>query len=317
MTLQNRGKLSEFFRKNISFLAFVILFFAFSVTVPDKFLTSSNLLTFLGSSMDVLVVAMGGTFIILLGSIDLSAGSMVALCGVIAAKLFVSTGNLFVSVAVTCLFSCAVYALQGTLHAFLKVPTFIVTLAFLSIARACATLLSGGVNTSVPYSSPFKTIFGLRPWTLFIGFGIFFFCLFLEKYTVFGRFTKLTGGDEVVAQLSGLNVNKIKIMVYAFAGVMTGLGACLMAGRIGSGSPSIGDGYELTIISSVVLGGTSQRGGVGSVVGTLVGCVTLKLLANGLVIWGMSSEVQKLITGAILILAVFVSQERRKNMIVK
>ena len=102
-----------------------------------------------------------------------------------------------------------------------------------------------------------------------------------------------------------------------FAGLLTGLGAVVMAARMGSGSPSVGDGYELDVISAVVLGGTSQRGGIGGVRGTLIGVLTLKMLANGLVLWGLSSEIQLFIKGLILIMAVFVSQERSRNMVVK
>ena len=317
MEQSKNKKLTEFLQKYISFLAFLILFVLFSATVPGKFLTGSNLLTFTGASMDLLIVAMGATFIILLGSIDLSAGSMLALNGVIAAKLYAATGSMAVALLATCAFSMAVYALMGVIHTGLKVPTFIVSLAFLSIARASATLLSGGANTSIPYDSAFKTVLGLRPWILIVGFGIFVICLLIEKYSVFGRYTKLVGGDETVARLSGINVAKIKILVYTFAGFMTGLGACVSAARMGSGSPSVGDGFELTVISAVVLGGTSQRGGIGGVTGTLVGCLTLRMLTNGLVLWGLSSEVQKIVSGAILVLAVFVSQERSKNMVVK
>jgi ribose transport system permease protein len=117
--------------------------------------------------------------------------------------------------------------------------------------------------------------------------------------------------------LSGIDVNKRKIMVYLFAGIMTAIGGVIMAARIGSGSPSIGDGYELNVISAVVLGGTSQRGGIGGVRGTLIGALTLTMLANGLVLWGMPSEVQLLIKGAVLVLAVFISQERGTGAVVK
>jgi len=310
-------KMSTFFRKYISFLAFVILFVLFSVLATDKFLTIENILLFVTASMDVLIVACGGTFTEFLGSIDLSAGSMLALFGVISAKMYLATNNLLITVLATVAMSVVVYFIMGIAHVTLKVPTFIVTLAFLSIGRASATLLSGGINTSIPYDSPYKTIFGLRPWILIIGFGIFVITLLIERFTVFGRYTKLVGADETVARLSGVNVSKIKVLVYMFAGIMTGIGAIVAAARMGSGSPSVGEGYELTVISAIVLGGTSQRGGVGSVVGTLVGAFTLKMLANGLVIMGMSSEIQKIVTGVVLVLAVFVSQERTKNMIVK
>ncbi|MBS4989588.1 ribose ABC transporter permease [Anaerotruncus colihominis] len=317
MTWEHKAKLTTFLKKNISLLAFVILFILFSLTCNGKFLTVSNLLTIGGSAMDLLIVAMGATFIILLGSIDLSAGSMMALCGVLTAKLFAKTGSTILTLIIVMAVSMLIYLMQGLAHTRLKVPTFIVTLGFLSIARASATMISGGTNTSIPFTSSLKIYLGLKPWILIIGFGVFFICLLIEKFTLFGRYTKLVGGDEIVAKLSGLNVDKIKLKVFMFAGLLTGLGAVVMAARMGSGSPSVGDGYELDVISAVVLGGTSQRGGIGGVRGTLIGVLTLKMLANGLVLWGLSSEIQLFIKGLILIMAVFVSQERSRNMVVK
>lgn len=317
MTWEKKVKLTKFLKKNISLLAFVILFVLFTLTCGGKFLTVSNLLTIGGSAMDLMIVAMGATFIILLGSIDLSAGSMMALCGVITAKLFAITHSAVVTLLAVIVISVLIYLLQGLAHTRLKVPTFIVTLGFLSIARASATMISGGTNTSIPFDSTLKTFLGLKPYILLIGFGAFFVCLIIEKYTLFGRYTKLVGGDEIVAKLSGLNVDRIKLKVFMFAGALTGLGATVLAARMGSGSPSVGDGYELDVISAVVLGGTSQRGGIGGVKGTLIGVLTLKMLANGLVLWGLSSEIQLFIKGCILIMAVFVSQERSRNMVVK
>ena len=317
MTWEHKAKLTTFLKKNISLLAFVLLVIMFSLTCNGKFMTVSNLLTIGGSAMDLLIVAMGATFIILLGSIDLSAGSMMALCGVLTAKLFAKTGSTILTLIIVMAVSMLIYLMQGLAHTRLKVPTFIVTLGFLSIARASATMISGGTNTSIPFTSSLKIYLGLKPWILIIGFGVFFICLLIEKFTLFGRYTKLVGGDEIVAKLSGLNVDKIKLKVFMFAGLLTGLGAVVMAARMGSGSPSVGDGYELDVISAVVLGGTSQRGGIGGVRGTLIGVLTLKMLANGLVLWGLSSEIQLFIKGLILIMAVFVSQERSRNMVVK
>ena len=131
MDQSKNKKLSAFLQKYISFLAFAILFVLFSATVPAKFLAGSNILTFIGASMDLLIVALGATFIILLGSIDLAAGSYLVLCGVIAAKLYQANGNLLLALVLTCLFAMAAYAIMGCIHAFMKVPTFITTLGFL------------------------------------------------------------------------------------------------------------------------------------------------------------------------------------------
>jgi ribose/xylose/arabinose/galactoside ABC-type transport system permease subunit len=251
------------------------------------------------------------------GSIDLSAGSMIALTGVVAVKAYVATNNLILAILAAMAISLLCYFVIVIAHTQLEVPTFICSLGMLSIARAVVTMISSGTITMLPYDSPFKKIFGLRPSILIVGFALFVFALIIEKYTLFGRYTRLIGGDEIVARLSGIDVNKRKIMVYLFAGIMTAIGGVIMAARIGSGSPSIGDGYELNVISAVVLGGTSQRGGIGGVRGTLIGALTLTMLANGLVLWGMPSEVQLLIKGAVLVLAVFISQERGTGAVVK
>ena len=307
----------KFLKKNISFAAFVILFVLFTFTCNGKFLTAANLLTICGSSVDLLLCALGTTYIIMLGSIDLSTGSMLSLCGVVAAKIFVSTNSFAAALFGAIGVSLAAYLLMGVVYTQMKIPAFIVTLGMLSIARATVTMLSGGTITMIPFDSPFKQFLGMRPWILIIGAVVFVIAWLIERFTLFGRYTRLIGGDETVAKLSGINITKQKILVFIFAGVMTALGGLIMAARIGSGSPSIGQGYELNVISAVVLGGTSFQGGIGGVKGTLIGALTLGMLANGLILWGMPTEVQLLIKGVILILAVYVSLERTPNMIVK
>ncbi|MEZ3436107.1 MAG: ABC transporter permease [Lachnospiraceae bacterium] len=306
-----------FIKKNISLAAFVILFVLFSCTTAGKFLRVSNLLSVLTASTDLLICSLGATFIILMGSIDLSVGSMISLCGVIAAKIYLSTNSIVVTLLAAVLVSIACYLFMGVIHTQLKVPTFIVTLGMLSIARALVTMVSGGSITMIDYNGKIKQIFGLRPWILIIAIGLFVIVWVVEKFTLFGRFTRLVGGDENVARLSGVNVKKQKILVFLFAGLLTAIGGIVMAARIGSGSPSVGQGYELDVITAVVLGGTAQTGGVGGVRGTLIGVLTIGILANGLILWGMPSEVQLLIKGLVVIFAVAVSTERKQNMIVR
>lgn len=306
-----------FIKKNISLAAFVILFVLFSCTTAGKFLRVSNLLSVLTASTDLLICSLGATFIILMGSIDLSVGSMISLCGVIAAKIYLSTNSIIVTLLAAVLVSIACYLFMGVIHTQLKVPTFIVTLGMLSIARALVTMVSGGSITMIDYNGKIKQIFGLRPWILIIAIGLFVIVWVVEKFTLFGRFTRLVGGDENVARLSGVNVKKQKILVFLFAGLLTAIGGIVMAARIGSGSPSVGQGYELDVITAVVLGGTAQTGGVGGVRGTLIGVLTIGILANGLILWGMPSEVQLLIKGLVVIFAVAVSTERKQNMIVR
>ena len=315
--MENKNVVVSFIKKNISLAAFVILFILFSFTTAGKFLKINNLLSVLTSSTDLLICALGGTFIILMGSIDLSVGSMISLCGVIAAKIYLSTNSLIVALLATVAVSLVCYLFMGVIHVQLKVPTFIVTLGMLSIARALVTMISGGSITMVDYNGAIKQVFGLRPWILIIAIAAFAVVFLIERFTLFGRYTRLVGGEENVARLSGINVKKQKVLVFLFAGVLTALGGIVMAARIGSGSPSVGVGYELDVITAVVLGGTSQTGGVGGVRGTLIGVLTIGILANGLVLWGMPSEVQLLIKGLVVIFAVAVSTERKPNMIVR
>ena len=315
--MENKNVVVSFIKKNISLAAFVILFILFSFTTAGKFLKINNLLSVLTSSTDLLICALGGTFIILMGSIDLSVGSMISLCGVIAAKIYLSTNSLIVALLATIAVSLVCYLFMGVIHVQLKVPTFIVTLGLLSIARALVTMISGGSITMVDYNGAIKQVFGLRPWILIIAIAAFAVVFLIERFTLFGRYTRLVGGEENVARLSGINVKKQKVLVFLFAGVLTALGGIVMAARIGSGSPSVGVGYELDVITAVVLGGTSQTGGVGGVRGTLIGVLTIGILANGLVLWGMPSEVQLLIKGLVVIFAVAVSTERKPNMIVR
>lgn len=309
-------------KKNVSFAAFIVLFVLFSFTTQGKFFRADNLLMVLGSSMDVLVCALGATFIIMLGSIDLSAGSMVSLNGVVAAMTYVhlykSAGPvpaLLTALAVAAVVSVLCYLVMGLIHTKMKVPTFIVTLGMLSIARALVTMTSSGKVIMIPYDSPFKRVFGLSPWML--GLGLFVIVWLIERYTLFGRYTRLIGGEETVAKLSGINVDRMKIYVFLFAGILMAIGGMIMAARMGSGSPSTGRSYELIVISAVVLGGTSQRGGIGGVRGTLIGTLTLQILDNGLILWRMPGEIQMMIKGIILIFAVYVSLDRKPNMVVK
>lgn len=242
---------------------------------------------------------------------------MISLCGVIAAKIYETTTSTLAAVLAAIAVSVLFYGIMGVAHTRLQVPTFIVTLGFLSIARAVVTMISSGTITMIPFDSPFKKYFGLKPWIIILGLVMFIIVWLIERYTLFGRYTRLIGGDERVAKLSGINVNKQKVLVFLFAGLFTAIGGVVMAARIGSGSPAIGQGYELNVISAVVLGGTSQRGGIGGVRGTLIGALTLAVLSNGLVLLGMPSEVQLFIKGIVLILAVYVTLERNPNAITK
>lgn len=311
------GKVRSFVKKNISFAAFILMFTVFLITVGPKFVQLSNIQTILEQSAALLVVAVGVTFVILIGAIDLSVGSVVALVGVVAAAVLRDTGNTLLAVGAGLAVGLVTGLINGVLHAYAAVPSFIVTLGMLSVARAVTIIFTSGTVIMVEFESALKTIFGLSPWMLIVAALAAILGWVLQKYTIFGRYTMMIGGDETVARLSGINVRRLKTIVYVVAGAFTALGGVMIAARIGSGSPATGQGYELDVISAVVLGGTSLRGGIGGVRGTILGALTLSMLNNGLVLLGVASDVQLLVKGIVLILAVFVSLERKKDEVVK
>lgn len=306
----------DFIRKNISFSAFILMFAFFFVVLGPRFVQPGNIQTILEQSVGLLIVAVGVTFVILIGCIDLSVGSVVALVGVIAATVLKSTGSTLSAVLAGLAVGVACGLANGVIHSYFAVPSFIVTLGMLSIARAITILFSGGSVVMIPFESVFKQ-FGLTPWMLVIGAVLALAGWVLQRFTIFGRYTLMIGGDETVARLSGINVRRLKTMVFTVCGLFTALGGIVIAARIGSGSPSTGQGYELDVISAVVLGGTSLRGGIGGVRGTILGALTLSMLNNGLVLMGVASDVQLLVKGLVLILAVYVSLERAKDEVIK
>jgi ribose/xylose/arabinose/galactoside ABC-type transport system permease subunit len=178
-------------------------------------------------------------------------------------------------------------------------------------------LFTGGTVVMIEFDSGLKQIFGLSPWMLIVAAFAAVIAWVAQKYTIFGRYMYMIGGDETVARLSGINVRQMKVLIYTVCGAFTALGGIMIAARIGSGSPATGQGYELDVISAVVLGGTSMRGGIGGVRGTILGALTLAMLNNGLVLLGVASDVQLLVKGIVLILAVYVSLEHKKDEVVK
>lgn len=321
-------KVFKFIKRHISVSAFIVIFLFFTIYCfaagRASFIALDNLKTILESSIVTMIVAFGVFFAILQGGIDLSVGSVLGLSGVISASVYVNclAGGMpdFLCTILAALSAIGIGLLCGGIngftHSYMKIPSFIATLGMLSIARAACTLYTGGSIISVPFESSFKKI-GMFPWIIIVGAVFFVLTYFFHKKTVFGRYVRMIGGDENVARLCGIKVTRYKFYVMALCGVLAGCGGIVMAARLGSGSPTTGDKFEMDAISSVVLGGTPLSGGFGSIIGTLIGALILAMINNGLVLIGISSEWQMLVKGVILILAVFMSLERDKIGVIK
>ena len=285
----------------------------YGAVAGDRFLTASNWLTLIQQAAVIAIIGFGATFVIVAGSIDLSVGAVVGLSGMVGAGVAASS-NGFAGVVAGLAVGLAVGLVNGTITAFLKVPSFIVTLGMLSIVGGITLVYSGSASKPV-----FGSYEGLgSPPGIYLVLVVAFACAFLLfNTTTFGRATKAIGGDERVARLSGVPVRTMKVLIFGFGGLMAGLGGIILSARLSVADPQAGGGFELVAISAVVIGGTPLTGGIGNVWNTVIGALLIQVLANGLVILGVTPEIQQIIQGLIIIVAVLVALDRRKIGVIK
>lgn len=298
----------------VPFAALILLFVFFAVQNGERFYSSSNLLVIMQQTVVLAIVAYGMTFVIVSGSIDLSVGSVVALTGVITA--LTAPTNQFLAILAALAVGLAAGVINGVVFAYGKIPSFIVTLGMLQVARGVTVLISGGAAEPMPLEGALGHI-GTMPWILVIGLVITVLAAIGFQFSLFGRRVRAIGGNERVATLAGVPSRRIKVGVFAVSGVMAAIGGVVLASRLGTGSPTAGTGFELDVIAAVVIGGTPLTGGLGRITGTLVGAVIIAMLSNGLVLMGVPDAVQLIVKGVVLALAVFVSLERGKIGVIK
>jgi ribose/xylose/arabinose/galactoside ABC-type transport system permease subunit len=280
------------------------------------FLTASNLLNVVEQSAIIGIIAVGMTFVILTGGIDLSVGSIVALSGIVFGLAL--RGGLPVSLA--CLLGLASGTLCGVVNGALvtlgRLPPFIATLGIMSVARGAALMLSDGRPIS-GFPGGFRvlatgSVLGL-PLPALLMLALYGVAHLLLSRTLLGRYTYAIGGNEEAATLSGLHIGRIKITVYAISGLCSAITSLLLVARLNSAQPIAGISYELDAIAAVVIGGTSLLGGAGSVIGTLVGALVMAVLRNGLNLLGVSSYVQQIAIGTVTVAAVLVDMSLRRR----
>lgn len=309
----SRKGFQERFRILVPFLALILLTIFFSLLEPTRFATLRNARVILNQSAVVSIVAFGLTFVIVAGGIDLSVGSVLALAGMIAMGVVRDYGlvpGLLAGLAV----GVAAGTFNGLVFTYLRIPSFIVTLGMLTIARGLTIMYSHGAVILV--EGPAAEI-GVFPNIIYIVIVMFVLCFVLYNYTPFGRYVQGIGGDERVAVLAGIPVSTIKLAVFILSGAAAGIGGIVLASRIGAATPTAGQAFELDCIAAVVVGGTPLTGGIGNIYNTVLGSLIIAMLGNGLVIMGVSSEMQMVVKGLVLIGAVFISLERDKIGIIK
>lgn len=297
-------------------LILLALILVMSILSPT-FFTSGNLLNIIRQMSVVGIVAIGVTMVIITSGIDLSSGSVIALVSVIVAS-FAQPDSfpLIVPILIGLCVGLMTGVINGTIISKGKIAPFIVTLGMMTAARGAALLFSGGRPIG-NLSEPFRfigqgTVLGIPvPILIFALVGVVSYLL-LNK-TKFGKYVYAIGGNEQAAIIAGVNVEKYKIMVYGYAGLLSAIAGIILTSRIASGQPTAGNMYELDAIAAAVIGGTSLSGGIGTIGGTIIGALIIGVMNNGLDLLNVSSYWQQILKGAIIVTAVFIDARKNKK----
>jgi ribose transport system permease protein len=313
-------------KKFQSLIALLLLCMVLSF-LTDKFFTADNGLNILRQVAVNTIIATGMTLIVLTAGIDLSVGSVLALCGAITAGLFKNglefvSADLFVGFTIlgAILGGLLIGTLLGWFNGFtvtkFNVPPFVATLAMLTIARGFTMLYTKGhpiSNLGNHFAFIGNGSFIGIPVPVWIAIIVVLIAVFITQKTKLGRYIYAIGGNEQAAKLSGINIKKVKLTVYAMAGALAALGGIIVTARLDSAQPNAGISYELDAIAAVVIGGTSLSGGKGSVWGTVMGAVIIGVLNNGLVLLNVSPFWQQVVKGGVILLAVIIDKIGEKK----
>jgi ribose transport system permease protein len=294
-------------------VAAVLVFAGWSLATP-LFLTSDNLLTVAQQIALLGIVATGMTLLMVAGELDLSVGSAYGFLAVFVAWLVGEQGlDPVLAVAATLALGAAIGMVNGTITTRLAIPSFVVTLAMLGILRGLALLLADGLPVDVGEHETWNAIVSGRVFGQIPAQAVWFAAIvaagaFVLAKTKFGSDVYATGGNASAAANAGIATHRTKLLCFVVTGVLVAVSACILAGWLGSAEPSTGQGFELSVIAAVVIGGTGLAGGTGSVVGTFLGAAVIGMISNGLVLTGVNDYWQQVVTGGIILLAVVVQR---------
>jgi ribose transport system permease protein len=299
----------------------VVALLVFFALATPSFMTLRNASGILGQASTLLLACLGASFVVLMGSIDLSVGAMVLLTGALAVKALNAAGLGVLALPLAVAFGTALGLANGAIFAFGRIPSFVVTLGALSFFTGAGwQLLQGRALRfdSQPFENlaigqwvpnvPNIALFALVAWALLalVGFR-----------TRFGRYMYIIGGGEAVARTAGMPVRRYQIYAFALSGATAGLAGALATARLGAAGPTLGQDLLLNSLAAIVVGGTSLSGGVGGVHRTLIGVLIIALLDNGLNLMGVNQYTQMMTKGAVVVAAVLISQTRTGHLVIK
>jgi simple sugar transport system permease protein len=300
----------------LSFFIFMTLFFAISA---DSFFTQRNFLNLLRQSAPILIAATAMTFVITTGGIDLSVGSTLAIVNAFCAILLMHQFHWILVLFILIIVGITCGLVQGYFIAYEGIPAFIVTLAGMSSIRGIALLMTEGFT--IPIDRNLGIIYLGRGWLFgipipaIIAVVIIFIGYILLNNTTYGQYVTGIGSNSEATRRSGINIKFYTLVTYIFCGVCAAIGGIIIAARLGSGSSNAGIMFELEVIAAVVLGGTNLFGGKGSIVGTILGALTIAIIGNGLILLHVSPFYTQIVTGFIILIAIWLNRRYFQNSI--
>ncbi|WP_242975691.1 ABC transporter permease [Lactonifactor longoviformis] len=298
------------------YIIFLVIFLVLSIA-NQAFFTPSNLLNILKQASTVAVIAIGQTLCLITGGMDLSSGSIMALAGVTSAMFgLADKTNMPAAFLTAILVGMLCGFINGLIVSKGRVPAFIATLGMQQAARGMALLVTNatpvfGLSAAYIFMGSGKVL-GI-PMLVIIMVAVVIVTAFILNKTKFGRHVYAVGGNEQSAHVSGIRVQRVKLIVYTAAGALAGLGGIMLAGRIQSGTPTMGEGYELDAIAGAVIGGVSTSGGVGTIYGAVIGSLLMAMISNGLDLMNVSAYYQQIIKGIIIVLAVLLDVQTKSS----
>lgn len=285
-----------------------------------RFLSWSNILTVLRQTSINAVIATGMTFAILIGGIDLSVGSVLGLCGAIAATMVSSGTNVVLAVLTVLVLGTAIGYFNGTLITAGGLQPFIATLGTVTLLRGAILVFTqgrpistGNTAASEHFSEIGTGFLGPIPIPVYVMLLVFIVAYYILNHTRIGRYIYATGSNEEATMYSGIKTARVKRFVYAVSGMMAALAGILLTARLGSAQPTAGAGYELDAIAAVVLGGTSMAGGIGTIGGTAIGALIIGVLNNALNLMKVSSYYQDVAKGIVILIAVLLDRKQKSS----
>lgn len=313
---------NRFSLKKIGNNELIILFLSLSVicviisVLSPVFLTETNIMNVLRQISMVAICGVGMCMVILLGEIDLSVGSSQAVIGVLSVWLMNKTDSVFVSITLGLAAGALIGLINGFLVTKLKIHSLIATLGMMSVLRGAVMIATDAV--SIQLENPAFGVIGTGyigpfPIPVLISIVLFAGAYYVLCHTAFGRQIYAVGGNKEAAKLAGLPVDRIKVMVYMISGMLTALSAIVLASRMSSGQPNAGVGFEMQVISAIILGGISLAGGSGTLAGAAIGMLILGVVSNGLTLLNVSSFYHEVVRGGVIILAVALDVRRKEQ----